>query len=445
MKRAKKITILVTLLLAIVISVITILLIPHTITIMPKLYSASDTKEAKNNFDSEPIIVKTNLYESMKQPKELSSYIDKESDKAFVLTGFATRDNGIKLANNNAYDVWKSVTVDANYKPKEYSINLKDGSSTSVINYSLGEKLTLPTAAIEQDKHPYENFKGWIDDKGNTISEVSSEEIDGLTDITLNAAYEGKEYKIQYDLDGGAASNPTTYIYGTGLEKLADASKSGYTFDGWFNNAEKTNKVDSISKETHDDLTLYAKFTKIPEKKIVSNTYRNYGNKNWGYSRKQYVTSYAPTQQAQSSSNSSNQAQQAPAQSTQVTPVAPVQQEQVQAPAPEPAPSVKYTWNSVAGDQSTIDAGYLTAWRSNYFAAHNWTSYGRALLNNVQAGDLISLNGRIIQLDGSYTTTQDDTYENVEAALGYPDACFQTCIVTRYTCRYLIWYGHYVS
>ncbi|MBE5940116.1 MAG: hypothetical protein E7266_06940 [Lachnospiraceae bacterium] len=125
-----------------------------------------------------------------------------------------------------------------------------------------------------------ENFivREYTDDEFNT--EGSLEEVmfkcwkvdyvsgsaDAMTILKLTAvAYE--EYDITYELDGGTngTNNPDTYVEGTGVTTLADASKEGYTFEGWYTAdtfADDT-KVTSIAATLTGDITLYAKFTEI--------------------------------------------------------------------------------------------------------------------------------------------------------------------------------------
>ena len=70
-------------------------------------------------------------------------------------------------------------------------------------------------------------------------------------------------YTITYNLDGGAApkANPTTYTVETPTITLADPTKTGYTFDGWYTEAAFTNKVTQIAKGSTGDKTLWAKWT----------------------------------------------------------------------------------------------------------------------------------------------------------------------------------------
>lgn len=78
-----------------------------------------------------------------------------------------------------------------------------------------------------------------------------------------------KTHNINYvNLPEGATnSNPTSYTEGETIT-LVDPVLPGYTFEGWFDNAECTGtKITEISGYT-TDITLYAKFAKIPTHSI---------------------------------------------------------------------------------------------------------------------------------------------------------------------------------
>lgn len=75
----------------------------------------------------------------------------------------------------------------------------------------------------------------------------------------------GTSFKISYVLNGGtnSKSNPSTYKKGTGIPSFAPASRTGYAFEGWFSDAKLTKKVSAVSADTEEDITLYAKWTRI--------------------------------------------------------------------------------------------------------------------------------------------------------------------------------------
>lgn len=68
-------------------------------------------------------------------------------------------------------------------------------------------------------------------------------------------------YSITYELDGGTnnSNNPSYYSSGTTVT-LQDPAREGYDFAGWYKDAEYSQKVTEIAKESTGDVTLYAKW-----------------------------------------------------------------------------------------------------------------------------------------------------------------------------------------
>ncbi|MDO4198368.1 MAG: Ig-like domain-containing protein, partial [Erysipelotrichaceae bacterium] len=92
-------------------------------------------------------------------------------------------------------------------------------------------------------------------------------------DVTLYAVYENIEYTITYVMNGGtnAASNPYKYTVESDTITLADPSKTGYTFAGWYSDAEFNTQSNSIPKGSIGNKTFYAKWT--PNSDTVYKTY----------------------------------------------------------------------------------------------------------------------------------------------------------------------------
>src|SRR5690606_31727763 len=72
-------------------------------------------------------------------------------------------------------------------------------------------------------------------------------------------------YNISYHLDGGVnhTSNPSTYNIETATISLGDTTKTGYTFNGWYENSIFTDKseVSEITQGSTGNIELYAKYT----------------------------------------------------------------------------------------------------------------------------------------------------------------------------------------
>ena len=80
-------------------------------------------------------------------------------------------------------------------------------------------------------------------------------------DITLYAKWkeiplEAGVYWITYVLNGGTndIANPETYTSETDTITLKDAFKTGFIFEGWYDDAEFSKKVTEISKGSTGDV-----------------------------------------------------------------------------------------------------------------------------------------------------------------------------------------------
>ena len=108
------------------------------------------------------------------------------------------------------------------------------------------------------------NFEGWYKDKDFKVK-ISAISEDSTGDITLYAQWTAVSYTIKYELNGGTndQSNSSNYNVESGEITLADATKAGYTFGGWYTDkaCTETNKVTEIKTGSTGNLTLYAKWT----------------------------------------------------------------------------------------------------------------------------------------------------------------------------------------
>ena len=119
------------------------------------------------------------------------------------------------------------------------------------------------TVTIDPEKIAPEKLEnGYYPLNDRTTLTVKTGDTDTVLDFPIPA---GKvTAKITYVLNDGenAASNPKTYVCGVGVDSFADATRTGYTFEGWYSDSSYTNKVTTISKTEVGDKTLYAKWEK---------------------------------------------------------------------------------------------------------------------------------------------------------------------------------------
>ena len=159
-------------------------------------------------------------------------------------------------------------------EPKEFFAKFSD-AITYDITYTLDggtnaannpADYTVESATItlaDASKVGY-TFEGWYSDATFTADNEVTEIATGSTgDVILYAKFDAITYDITYTLDGGtnAANNPAKYTVKTETITLADASKTGRTFKGWYSEAAFTNQVTKIATGSTGDISLYAKYS----------------------------------------------------------------------------------------------------------------------------------------------------------------------------------------
>ncbi len=161
----------------------------------------------------------------------------------------------------------QSLTYRAVWTPNNYTVKFDKDSSDATgtmtnqaFTYDASQNLTTNGFI-----RPYYNFAGWATQRGGEAVYKNGENISNLTavngdEITLYAVWEPVTYTITYNANGGAHQNRTEYTTEDTFT-LSDAVRTGYTFDGWYNNAECTGKaITEITLGSGGNINLYAKY-----------------------------------------------------------------------------------------------------------------------------------------------------------------------------------------
>jgi uncharacterized repeat protein (TIGR02543 family) len=173
------------------------------------------------------------------------------------------------------------IQVRANLRSeKTYTLALEDLNITYVISYELNDgdfgdgvgvpgyyqstdaAITLPTPTWIG----YE-FGGWYENAGFTGSVVTSIPTGSTGNKTFCAKWTLNSYSITYELNEGSnnATNPASYTITSSEIILANATRNGYTFKGWYeDNGFTEPPVTSIPTGSTGDKTFYAKWEAIP-------------------------------------------------------------------------------------------------------------------------------------------------------------------------------------
>ena len=164
------------------------------------------------------------------------------------------------------------ATIYAQWTANKYNIvyTLNNGTNASGNPTEFTYSASTQTKTVNNPTRTGYTFAGWTVD-GGTISGTTLTIAAGRTsDVTLTANWTANKYTITYKDQGDvafsgthASGHPTEHTYGTATT-LKGASKTGYTFGGWFANKECTNSAITTLGATAytSNITLYAKWTK---------------------------------------------------------------------------------------------------------------------------------------------------------------------------------------
>lgn len=128
------------------------------------------------------------------------------------------------------------------------------GKEIAPITLKKGEELTLPTA--EKDGRV---FADWYYDEGFTS--VCPKKITAKKDETLYARYGAV---LTFVTNGGTEIEPRTYFEGEEIGTLPVSYKDGFSFGGWYYDAEHSQTVGKKDNIEYA-LTVYARFSEKSE------------------------------------------------------------------------------------------------------------------------------------------------------------------------------------
>lgn len=163
-------------------------------------------------------------------------------------------------ANTTLYAKWIPVYSIA------YNGNGSTGGSVAPTeSYQAGASVTLAdpvSTELVRTGYVFSHWNTKTDGSGTTYTKGQTIAMPSQN-LTLYAQWTLAEYDIDYNLYGGTnhGSNPATYTITTSTITLGDPTKTGYTFGGWYSDAEFATAVTEIALGSTGDVTLYAKFT----------------------------------------------------------------------------------------------------------------------------------------------------------------------------------------
>ena len=180
----------------------------------------------------------------------------------YTLSVWFEQPDGGQWDSNNNQNYKATFTIDPIVT---FKANGGTGSDkTQRVTYNTNTTLTANTFT----RTGY-SFTGWKTAASSGTSYADKATVKLTANLTLYAQWSPAQYTINYKDQGNAnfsgnhaAGAPTKHTYGTATT-LKGATKTGYTFDGWFDNKECTGTaIESLSATAYTaNITLYAKWT----------------------------------------------------------------------------------------------------------------------------------------------------------------------------------------
>lgn len=177
------------------------------------------------------------------------------------------------------------VTVYAKWSECKYNVKFSTnggtGTMTAMQDVLYDKSYTLPTNKFTKKGYVFKSWNTKKDGSGKSYSNKASiknlTKTNGAT-ITLYAQWKIATYSITYKLNGGknSSKNPSSYKMTSNTITLANPTRKGCTFVGWYSDSKYTKKVTKISSGSTGNKTLYAKWTTIK----YTITYKLNGGKN---------------------------------------------------------------------------------------------------------------------------------------------------------------------
>lgn len=144
----------------------------------------------------------------------------------------------------------EDITVYAKWNINSYTLQYldNDGTVLQTGNYEYGSSLNdvIPPIAVKEGY----TFVEWNQDLPETMPAM---------DLLISARYVTNQYTISFDSNDGSAVLDITQDYATVVTAPDNPTKEGYTFGGWYLEAELTTLY-SFTTIPAEDITLYAKW-----------------------------------------------------------------------------------------------------------------------------------------------------------------------------------------
>jgi uncharacterized repeat protein (TIGR02543 family) len=186
---------------------------------------------------------------------------------AYFFAGWNTQEGGGGTSYDDEQSVSNlsstqgaTVTLYAKWTNIIYTVTFEShgGSAVTAVSGPEGTQAAKPADPI---RNGY-TFGGWFDAETGGTEYTWPHTL--AANVTMHAQWTAIDYSITYNLYGGTnGANPATYTIESNAITLADATRNGYTFGGWYSDAGFITSVTGIPAGSTGAKTFYAKWEAI--------------------------------------------------------------------------------------------------------------------------------------------------------------------------------------
>ena len=222
------------------------------------LYAKWNPKQYKATF-----VVNGGSYVSQ-QTLDYNTAITKPQDPKrthYTFGGWYT-DEGLTTAYNFETSViTQDISLYAKWTIITHVITVNTNGGTAVTPITFDEGSSLGTIPSDPKKTGY-TFAGWFSNEGLTSGFNFATDVSRLTDnITVYAKWNIKSYTVTFDAQSGTpAPNAVSADYGSTITSPQEPEKTGYSFGGWFKDANLTDEFIFGTDVITDNINLKAKW-----------------------------------------------------------------------------------------------------------------------------------------------------------------------------------------
>ncbi len=153
-----------------------------------------------------------------------------------------------------------SLVLKLYYDRDTFTVSYESNEGSSVSD-TTGVRYDATFSAPTSPTRTGYTFDGWYTEDELTTEWIFS--TDTVTEATtLYAAWSINQYTVSFESnEGSSVSDITDVNYNTTISEPTSPTRDGYTFDGWYTEAELTTEWTFSSDTVTEDITLYAAWT----------------------------------------------------------------------------------------------------------------------------------------------------------------------------------------